>query len=157
MIYATARTQIKDGDLVAFQGRSLGARVTQWKTDSPWSHVGIACWWGSRLMILESYPGKGTRAHPLSHDLPCYLVPMGIDWTPELHDYATELLDLKYSWLNDWKAAWGLRLVTRAYQCAQYVAAVYSKAGIKNLPESPTPANLMAQVADRPGFWLEAA
>lgn len=155
--YQSSRTSVRSGDIVAFCGTGLGARIIRWWTGSPWTHVGIACWWKGRLMILESYPGKGTRAHPLSHDLPCYIRPMGVVWTEQLHKEATELLDLPYSWLNDWKAAWGMRLVERRKQCAQYVRDILERAGVQGLPMSPTPGNLMTATNGNGGFWFDAA
>jgi hypothetical protein len=142
--YDTARFFVMDGDLIAWKGTAIGSRIIAWWTKSPWTHVGIACWWGPRLMVLESYPGKGTRAHPLSHDLTgAYWTPTGARWTPEAHGFALDLLDRRYSWTNCWKAAWNMRLVAREYMCAQYAGELLTRCGVMGLPESITPASLV--------------
>jgi hypothetical protein len=138
--------EIQDGDLIAFQCRKgLGDWLIRWWTKSPWTHVGVACWWRDTLMIVESYPGYGVRCRPLSQDLQdAYWIPTGLSWTPRLHEMATDLFDTPYSWINDWQAAWGEKLLGHHMQCAQYASYIFTQAGLKGMPLSPTPGNVVA-------------
>ena len=139
MRYRSDRGQIKSGDIILWSGTGIAARIVRWFTKSKWSHVGIAVWWGPRLMVLDSFPFKGTRARPLSHDLKnAYLLPSGAQWHGEALAFALDELDKKYSFQNLWKTWLGLDLVKREYQCAQYVAMVLRFAGIKlTMPATP--------------------
>jgi hypothetical protein len=144
MTYKLVKSQIKDGDLIAYQGKSLVDWIIRKWTKSPWTHVGIACWWGPRLMLLESYPGDGTRVRPLSHALKdAFWIPTHAKWDDNILNQATELLDLPYSWINDWRVAWKQKtLLKTQYQCAQYAVEILSRTGQAGLPKSPTPANV---------------
>lgn len=139
MRYPKARNCIKSGDIILWQGRGLAARLVQWATKSKWSHAGIAVWWGPRLMVLDAYPFKGTRARPLSHDLKgAYWAASHAVWNYEALGFALDELDRKYSFQNLWKTWLGLDLVKSEYQCAQYVAAVLLVAGVKlSMPATP--------------------
>jgi len=129
--YRDAKSRIQSGDIILWHGRGLAARLVQWATNSYWSHAGVAIWWGPRLMVLDAYPFKGTRARPLSHDIEgAYWLPSSAVWTKDAHAFALDELDKKYSLQNLWKTWLGLNLVGREYQCAQYVAAVMKKAGV---------------------------
>lgn len=70
MDYAQVRSQIATGDLLLFRGRRLFSRVIQWRTQSVFSHVGVAVWVSvgasRRLCVLEALEGYGVRLHPLS-------------------------------------------------------------------------------------------
>ena len=131
MNYSTNKKLIKSGDVILWSGSGFSARVVRLFTRSRWSHVGIAVWWGDRLMVLDSYPFKGTRARLLSHDLKnAFWLPSGANWSRRAQGFALDELDKRYSFQNLWKTLWGLNLVKKEYHCAQYVAAVLSKAGI---------------------------
>ena len=57
--------QVKDGDVLLFEGTGLFARLIRWATRSRrFSHAGLAAWWGEELMVLESREGAGCRAVP---------------------------------------------------------------------------------------------
>jgi len=148
MRYQEAKRRIQSGDLILWQGRGLAARIVRWATKSRWSHVGIAVWWGPRLMVLDAYPFKGTRARPLSHDTKgAYWLASGAAWTKHAHAFALDELDKKYSFQNLWKTWLGLNLIKREYQCAQYAAAVLYRAGL----ELTIPATPESLVCDLPG------
>ncbi len=64
--YGDCRDSIRNGDIVLFRGRSWLSRAIRWVTNSPYSHAGVAAWWGDRLLVLEAV-GKGIVATRLSH------------------------------------------------------------------------------------------
>ncbi|MCL1909286.1 MAG: hypothetical protein FWG12_08000, partial [Holophagaceae bacterium] len=141
MNYAATKKLIKSGDIILWSGKGLAARFVQWATKSAWSHIGIAVWWSAsepptghqsdRLMVLDSYPFKGTRARLLSHDLKnAFWMPSGSNWNRKAQGFALDELDRRYSFQNLWKTWLGLDLVSKEYHCAQYVAAVLSRAGL---------------------------
>lgn len=55
MLYADAREQIRDGDLIAIRGNTTKPmnRLIAWATGSPYTHTGTALWLGNRLWISE--------------------------------------------------------------------------------------------------------
>ena len=69
MDYRTARTQIQDGDLLAFEGRSVFSWLIRCVTGSAITHVGFAMWVRRRLCVLEAMEGRGVRLVPLSDRL----------------------------------------------------------------------------------------
>jgi hypothetical protein len=147
MRYPSARNGIKSGDVILWRGRGLAARIVQWITKSCWSHIGVAIWWGNRLMVLDAFPFKGTRARPLSHDVKgAYWLPSGADWNQKALAFALDELDRQYSFQNLWKTLLGLNLVKRQYHCAQYVAEVLDRAGVF-LTAPPTPESIAREVS----------
>jgi hypothetical protein len=146
MRYSDCKKHIKTGDIILWSGKMPHSRLIRWLTKSKWSHVGIAVWWGNRLMVLDSYPFFGTRARPLSHDLKnaCWMS-SGAAWNGGALAFALDELDHKYSFQNLWKTWLGLNLVKSEYHCAQYAAAVLAKAGV-NIPMPPTPESIARQL-----------
>lgn len=55
--YESARSLIRDGDLIAVRGHGLFASCIRAVTQSEYTHTGVACWLGHRLMIAESRGG----------------------------------------------------------------------------------------------------
>lgn len=62
------RLDIRDGDLFMFSGESVVSKLIRAVSGSRYSHVGIAAWWGGRLMILQS-DGDGIEARPVSEKI----------------------------------------------------------------------------------------
>jgi hypothetical protein len=137
--YNDARGYINSGDVILWEGKGLAARLVRWFTKSRWSHVGIALWSGPRLLVLDSFPFKGTRIQPLSRCAEnAYWIPNPAGLGLLAHGFAIDELGRKYSFQNLWKTWLGLNLVKGEYHCAQYVAAVLSKAGIElTAPATP--------------------
>jgi hypothetical protein len=129
------------GDVILWEGRGLAARLVRWATRSRWSHVGIALWSGPRLLVLDSYPFKGTRVQPLSLCADnAYWMKNVAGWDSASHAFAIDELGRRYSFQNLWKTWMGLHLVKSEYHCAQYVAAVLGKnkaAGFFKQPATP--------------------
>lgn len=81
MDYATARSRIKTGDVLAWSFRE--GFFSSWRAfkinmirvfrRSEYSHVGIAVVLAGRVFVLESVTG-GIRLMPLSKELPCYWI-----------------------------------------------------------------------------------
>ena len=69
--YPDVRAQIQDGDVLLFQGTHWLSRLIRWGSKSPYSHAGVALWWGPRLMVVQAV-GKGVEAVPLSHAVDRY-------------------------------------------------------------------------------------
>lgn len=58
MKYAEARALIKTGDLIAIKGTTLLNKITQFFTHGPYTHTGIAIWFGDRLCMSELNGGR---------------------------------------------------------------------------------------------------
>lgn len=59
--YGSIRAQVRDYDLILFQGRRLVSRLIELGTGSRFSHVGTAKWIGEVLLLAESTPRDGAR------------------------------------------------------------------------------------------------
>lgn len=64
--YAAVRDTIRDGDIVLFAGMNAFSRMIRRVTRSPYSHAGLAAWWGETLIVMEA-KGSGVHAARLSH------------------------------------------------------------------------------------------
>ena len=69
--YAESRSQIKNGDVLMYRGRSLESRIIRWATGARYSHAGLAVWWNNRLMVMEAV-GKGVVVTPISQNVRAY-------------------------------------------------------------------------------------
>jgi len=148
--YADIREHIRSGDLLAWSGRSIGARIIRHWTGSRISHVGLAMWVGPRLFSVEALPGIGVTMRLLSTALPLQWSPLEL--SPErwqsAEEFALRTLGRGYSWLDAILA--GLGLPPRQwdkYQCAEFVLDVLARAGwppAGRLKDRPIPGDIQA-------------
>ncbi len=54
LTYNDVRSQIKNGDVFMYRGKTFQSSIIQWVTRSPYSHAGITAWWNERLMVMEA-------------------------------------------------------------------------------------------------------
>jgi len=66
--YEEVRPQIKNGDVIMYEGKSMVPKLVSWFTRSPYSHAGIAVWWNERLMVMEATM-RGVMVMPLSRSI----------------------------------------------------------------------------------------
>jgi hypothetical protein len=144
--YKDVRNRIRSGDVILWEGNGIAALVVRWITKSRWSHVGIALWSGPRLLVLDSFPFKGTRIQPLS------LCAENAYWMRNVggldakaHGFAIDELGRKYSFQNLWKTWLGLNLVKSEYHCSQYVTTVLSKSSAAPVFRQPATPETVAQ------------
>lgn len=144
--YSDVRGQIRDLDVLAFQGRGLVSRGIRLFTGGRVTHVGLAVWVGPRLMLLESREGRGARLVWLSRELErggvLWLRPRTPLVQPDVEkalDWALRAAGSGYSWRGVFRFVWrklGLPLAAEdslAYGnrfCSELVAAVYARLGI---------------------------
>jgi hypothetical protein len=146
--YEDVRSQIKNGDVLMYRGRSLQSRIIMFITRSNYSHAGIAGWWNNRLMVMEAV-GKGVVATPMSLSVGKY--DGRVEWftsADEITDderlqmikFAQEELGKEYA---TWKATkLGLKILfqrdkdardklrrERQLFCSYYVAQIYNAIG----------------------------
>ncbi len=69
--YDKSRSEIKSGDVLMYQGRTLPSRIIRWATGSRYSHAGLAAWWNSRLMVMEAV-GRGVVVSPIPQNIRSY-------------------------------------------------------------------------------------
>lgn len=60
------RANVHTGDVLLFRATGPVAAIIRWSGRTSYSHVGLAAWWGERLLVLESRELRGCRAVPLS-------------------------------------------------------------------------------------------
>jgi hypothetical protein len=71
LVYTEARSQIRTGDVLLFQGTGWMSRVIQWGSGSAYSHAGFAAWWGTRLLVFQA-TGRGAEVLPASSAVDTY-------------------------------------------------------------------------------------
>ena len=144
--YDSVRSNIKNGDILMYKGRSFSSRVIQFVTRSKYSHAGLAAWWKDRLMVLEAV-GHGVIVTRLSANVAHYNGDVelftAIEEIPEpereqMVHFAQEELGKEYA---RWKAILlGIRLLfvrekntrdtlkrEKRLFCSHYVAQVYNE------------------------------
>lgn len=154
--YNDIRLQIKNGDVLLYQGSGLISWLIKKVTGSKYSHAGIVVWWHNRLMVLEAV-GKGIICTPLSRNIGHYqgevhlytareMYQKGDPWTERgkrqsIVEFAQMELGKEYAtWklvLYGWKLLWGRDLdkkdkfrTSNKLVCSQYVAAAYNIVGV---------------------------
>jgi hypothetical protein len=156
--YAEIRGRIRSGDLLAWEGRSIGARLVRWWTGARISHTGVALWIGPRLFSVEARPGLGVTMRLLSSALPVEWSALEIErerWS-QAEDYALRQLGRNYSWLDALRAGLGLPPKRwNGYQCAEFVRAVLRRAGLEmntsGLPLTPAAVRMAAETETSSG------
>ena len=153
MRYADARDRIKSGDVLAWRGTSVFARIIERFTGSSWSHVGIAWWYAGHLWVLQSKEGSNTgiiRASAALRLSPCDWISTGAKWTPEVETAALDWLDRPYSYAAVAEVSAGIAVSKTVQVCSLYCADVLNLAGlpIKRLGE--TPAHLVNRLLQAP-------
>lgn len=68
--YDAVRSQIRDLDVIAWEGRGVVSRLIRLVTGGTVTHVGLAAWWGESLLVIESREWRGGRAVLLSGQIP---------------------------------------------------------------------------------------
>jgi hypothetical protein len=147
--YEEVRPQIKNGDVIMYEGKSMVPKLVSWFTRSPYSHAGIAVWWNERLMVMEATM-RGVMVMPLSRSI---LRHKGkVEWftsKQEISDedrlrmviFAQEELGKSFA---RWKAVlFGLKILLNRNLskkdqlrmenklfCSQYVAQIYNSIGL---------------------------
>ncbi len=152
--YSEVRNQIKDGDILLYKGKGiftsgLVPTLVQWVTRSTYAHAGVAAWWNNRLMVIEAI-GSGVIANPISLSLKRYKAT--VEWfqyREEISDdvrrnmvkIAQEDLSKHYA---IWRTVWfAIKILfvqkfeerdeireENKYFCSQFVAHVYTSAGL---------------------------
>lgn len=147
--YEEVRPQIKNGDVIVYEGKSMVPKLVSWFTRSPYSHAGIAVWWNERLMVMEATM-RGVMVMPLSRNI--FRHKGKVEWftsKQEISDedrlrmviFAQEELGKSFA---RWKAVlFGLKILlnrnlSRQDQlrmenklfCSQYVAQIYNSIGL---------------------------
>ena len=135
MNYAEIRSDIKSGDLLAFQHgswkswkeiKTLAVRVF---TASTFSHVGIAWVTSGRVFVLEAVT-TGVRIFPLSLSGDFYLIPLKAPWFSVTEEYALSKIGFPYSELKAIYAALYELKRGEVSECAAYAREIMYRDGI---------------------------
>lgn len=158
--YASARAQIKSGDILLCSGNSIMSSLIKRATNSVWSHVAFLVRLNEidRIMVLESVESFGVRTVPLSSYVSNYnasgkgypgqiLIARHNDFVPnkidQLSKYAVDLFGYPYSNTDIIRitARLGMRAFNfakddeqitphNAYICSEYAYECYKSVGI---------------------------
>jgi hypothetical protein len=148
--YAEARSQIKTGDVLMFQGTQLISYLIRWGSRSRYSHAGLAVWWTDRLFVIHSIL-HGVQLQPVSVAVDAY--DGQVDWygvKPELQGrldrdrlLAEAQQDLAIPYSKKGVVLLALRMLLGRYRgtpdpkaappalfCSEYVSRCYRVAGV---------------------------
>ncbi len=148
VLYSNAREQIQTGDVLLFRGTSAVSRIIRWGSRSPYSHAGLAAWWGDRLIVFQAV-SRGAQVVPVSSAVDAY--DGQVDWwapkaditldPEELLNHAVTMLGRAYAFSGVLRLMW--RMAVRRFRglrdakdapkelfCSQYVSYCYRKAGV---------------------------
>lgn len=164
--YQTARSAIRNADILLVSGAHPLSRAIRWFTKSEYNHVGLLFWVEARMMFYEA-AGHGTRQIPLSEYLKikgnaCFLA-RHPNVTPAvmsaIHGAALDLMAVPYDYPHLFQSAW--RIVKGRFGwkgdapknkpliCSEFVRDSY-QAGEIRLADDPrgfiTPDNIAQQV-----------
>lgn len=171
--YASARSEIRDLDVIAFEGKGLISKAIRVLTMGSVTHVGVAIWWEGTLMLVESREFRGGRAVLLSSEIP----PDGVLWLrprPDLAasarasaaEWARGVCGAGYSYVGCLRFLRRLGIPTRkpaedretrgARFCSEMVSATYLRAGVDLRPDLPDSETSPAELVSSPYLELVA-
>lgn len=126
VLYETIRSEIRSGDIIAFEDRgTLFGWLIRTATRGKYAHVALAWVVEGQVLLLESRLFGGIKCHRrLSTCVEFDWVKTYTDWTPEVAERALSQLGRPYSLLNALRQ--GLRRKPSAYgeDCSLYIANV---------------------------------
>jgi hypothetical protein len=157
--YLDVRDQLRDGDVILFDGARFMSKLIEKCSHGRYSHAGIVAWWGSRVMLLQAEI-QCVQAVPLSVAIAEY--DGRCDWWKLREDLRTSVtLD---SVLGEAKADLGLPFgvfklvreglhamigipaptddpsgVAPAMFCSEYVGRCFAKGGVRFVPGAEVP------------------
>ncbi len=158
MDYATARSQIKSGDLIALSHYKwaswydLQVQFVRFGTQSEYSHVAMAWVVGGRVFVIESVEPV-VRLVPLSLMVEegFYWAPMGVDISPaELEFVLSKVGSAQYSKLEAVMAQLRKLEIGKddLWECAEFIIVARRLSGAA-LGDKATPSAVMRAVQDR--------
>lgn len=171
--YAAARDEIRDLDVIAWEGRGAVSTGIRLVTGGSVTHVALAAWWGDALMLVESREFRGGRAALLSGEIPAD----GVLWYRPRPDLAPEARARALEWARGACGAGysyvgclrflrrlGLPLRTPAEDrrtrgarfCSELVSAAYREAGLDLRPDLRDAETSPAELVAAPGLELVA-
>jgi len=179
--YHDTRSQIRDLDVIAFEGRGLISRAIRRVTGGTVTHVGLAVWWGDALMLLESRELRGHRVVWLSRQIEAAGSVLWYRPTQMLDDeaaakaltWARRAAGAPYSYRGclrflrrhmPWAFFWLPRFEPDsngygARFCSAFVSAVHRQAAADPRPDLEDAATSPADLVSSPGLtclgWLE--
>ena len=137
--YKDVRDSIKSGDLLAWSANKLTSfkdfqvQAIRVFDRTEYTHVGIAWRVADRLFVIEAVTPH-VRIVPLSNELPCYHIPMEVEWTEELEKRILSYVGNPMYEYSKWEAikaffGWNKKGNTKL-ECAEFVQIIYEKAGL---------------------------
>jgi uncharacterized protein YycO len=135
MDYATFRSQIQSGDLLAWSThRDKGWRriinhLIRIFTMSEYCHVGIAWVINERVFVIEAVQ-PCVRIYPLSTETPFYHIAMNLQVKDNQLNYLLSRVGEPYSVWQALYAYFGKPKSDKAWQCAELCNSFYRKVGI---------------------------
>ncbi len=146
--YLGVREGLKTGDLLVVEGQGLISKVIQWKTKSPYSHVGLLVRFSllgiNRVFLVHSTSKTGIVLLPLSRYLseleaPVSIIPLQLDHQKcppkELRTQITRYVMMQLGLGYDFKGIlnyllpWIQQSKADMY-CSEFAASTYRRVGL---------------------------
>lgn len=149
MNYASARGNIKSGDVLAWRGEGWISDFIRRVTGGDYSHVALAWWYQGHLYVIQSQGSDETgifRASKRVREARIDWIATGIDWSPTLESHALDLLDKDYSYLACAAVGLGLTPPPGGQVCSLLCADVLDRAGLHLPRKGMTPEALVSDL-----------
>lgn len=148
MSYASLRSNIKSGDILAFRGTTFISRFIRMWTGGSWSHVAIAWVHDDRVFLMEAREFNGVEIRAVSESLPCDWISTGAVWSENIERLAMERLGKPYSYKDCLRVGVGLKPTHDDRVCSVYASTVLRAGGV-HVPDRPqTPQSLVSHLLD---------
>jgi hypothetical protein len=161
MKYSEIRDTIKTGDVLAWSEgdwktwHGFQLNIVRAFTRSTYNHVGVAYVVSGRVFVVEAVVPL-VRIFPLSKVLPCYLMHIPFESTPEMEERMMELVGKPYS---KWEAI--RSLFTKAtdsesvWECSKLVNSVLGKVDDRFNQINDTPAETVRLLTEELGQRIQ--
>ena len=127
--YKALRSEIKSGDIVAWNGRFTNHDILN-IFNQKIGHIGIALVISGRVFVIHSLT-KGVVINPLSRLLPFFWLETDSDWTEEVQIFAMSELGRSYSYADALRSAIGFPANSNnGWTCGEYAKFILQKAKV---------------------------
>ncbi len=145
--YELMRPKLRSGDMVAWSHRpwrtwyDFQIQMVRMFTRSEYCHVG--CIWRAegRVFVIEAVTPK-VRIFPLSKLLPFWVLPMEMNWTEEVAEFALSTVGAEYSKLQAIESFFHPPKADNVWQCAELYRSISEVAGF-SLGDDVTPSGIV--------------
>ena len=126
--------RFRSGDLLAWESSQIRDSFIGYMiglvTKNKYCHVGLLWVYNNEPYVLTVSWNGGVLIKHLENDLPCYVIPMEINWNQEIEKKAMFKLGRKYHYFDAFRLGFKFeKNLLDTEVCTHFVAMIYSLAG----------------------------